>query len=145
MNPRWNRRPRSVETSLTIGKVAKLTGVGIETIRFYEREGIIEEPPRRESGYREYDPGIVTRLHFIKRAQQLGFSLKEISELLKLRVNPKENCSGVKRRAETKLHEIDGKIRDLKRMRKILAEVTEACVASKPITDCPILKAFEDR
>lgn len=131
--------------SLTIGRVAKLAGVGIETIRFYEREGIIEEPPRRESGYREYGGEIITRLRFIKRAQELGFSLKEISELLALRVSPKENCSRVKKRAELKLEEIEAKIRDLKRMQTVLNEVTQACVASKPISDCPILKCFDEK
>ncbi len=129
--------------SLTIGQVAKQAGVGVETIRFYERERIIAEPPRRESGYREYDPEIVKRLHFIKRAQELGFSLKEIVQLLALRVDPRTSCAGVKKRAEAKLEEIERKIQDLKRMQKILKEVTAACVASKPITDCPILHCFD--
>ncbi len=132
-----------VGASLTIGKVAKQAGVGIETIRFYEREGIIAEPPRRESGYRVYDQEVVTRIRFIRRAKELGFSLKEISELMKLQVDPKANCSGVKKRTETKLLEIENKIRDLKRMQKILNEVASACVAAKPISDCPILKCFE--
>jgi MerR family copper efflux transcriptional regulator len=130
-------------SAITIGQVAKLAQVGVETIRFYEREGIIAEPPRRESGYRIYDTAIVTRLRFIKRAQELGFSLKEISELLALRVKANQNCERVKKRAESKLSEIKQKISDLTRMQKILTEVTEACVASKPIADCPILKAFE--
>lgn len=129
--------------NLTIGQVAKLAKVGIETIRFYEREGIIDEPPRRQSGYREYDPEIIRHLRFIKRAQELGFSLREISQLVAMRVNPKQDCSGVKRRAESKLDEIAGKIEDLKRMHKVLTAVTQACVASKPITDCPILDCFD--
>ncbi len=131
------------EVSLTIGEVAKQAGVGVETIRFYEREGIIAEPPRRESGYREYDDRVVTRIRFIRRAKELGFSLKEISDLMKLQVDPKANCSGVKKRAEAKLQEIENKIRDLKRMQKIFNEVAAACVAAKPISDCPILKCFE--
>lgn len=131
------------ELSLTIGEVAKQSGVGIETIRFYEREGIIAEPPRRESGYREYDYEVITRIRFIRRAKELGFSLKEISELMKLKVDPRANCSGVKKRAEAKLEEIENKIRDLKRMQKILNEVAVACVAAKPISDCPILKCFD--
>lgn len=143
MNGRLKLKPRVVEESLTIGKVAKLAGVGIETIRFYEREGIIEEPARRASGYREYELEIVTRLHFIKRAQELGFSLKEISQLLKLQTTSKQTCAEVKRRAEAKLGEIEAKIRDLKRMQKVLRQVTVACVASKPIEDCPILKCFD--
>ncbi len=142
---RTPKKKPGVSTQLRIGEVAKQAGVGIETIRFYEREGIIADPPRRESGYREYDPEIVTRLHFIKRAQELGFSLKEISELMALKVNPKQNCSGVKKRAEFKLLEIEKKIRDLKRMQAVLNEVTEACVASKPISDCPILQCFDSQ
>ncbi len=130
-------------STLTIGQVAKRSGVGIEAIRFYEREKIIPEPPRRESGYRDYDPEVVTRLLFIRRAQGLGFSLREIKELLAIRVNPKQDCSAVRKRAERKLEEIAAKVRDLKRMQKILNEVTRACVASKPIAEWPILKAFE--
>lgn len=130
-------------STLSIGQVAKLAGVGIETIRFYEREGIIKEPPRRDSGYRMYDPEIIGRLRFIKRAQELGFSLKEIAEMLSLRVKPNQNCEWVKKKAESKLEEIGRKIADLKRMQKILTEVTEACVASKPVADCPILLAFD--
>jgi len=72
---------------LSIGKVARRAGVGVETVRFYEREGLLEEPPRRTSGYRQYSEQVVKRIHFIKRAQKLGFSLKEITELLMLRVD----------------------------------------------------------
>ncbi len=72
---------------LSIGQVARRAGVGVETVRFYEREGLLEEPPRRTSGYRQYSEQVVKRIHFIKRAQKLGFSLKEITELLMLRVD----------------------------------------------------------
>jgi MerR family transcriptional regulator, copper efflux regulator len=73
-------------STLTIGQVAKEAGVGVETLRYYEREGLVKEPPRRDSGYRQYPEDVVKRIHFIKRAQELGFSLKEIAELLALRV-----------------------------------------------------------
>ena len=136
-------QPKNRET-LTIGRAAKLAGVGIETIRFYEREGIIAKPLRGESGYREFSPDIVTELRFIRRAQELGFTLKEISELLAIRVNPKQNCSPVKTKAEAKISEIRHKIRDLKRIEKVLQEVTRACDASKPIKECPILDCFGD-
>lgn len=129
--------------SLSIGQVAKRSGVGIETIRFYERKGVIPKPSRTDAGYRKYDLGIVRRLHFIRRAQELGFSLKEISQLLALRVTPKSNCAEVKKRATAKLDEINSKISDLQRMRTTLQEVTDACVASKPIADCPILNCFD--
>jgi Hg(II)-responsive transcriptional regulator len=130
--------------ALTIGQVAKLANVGIQTIRFYERKKVIEEPLRRESGYREYDEEVVKRLRFIKRAQSLGFSLREISALLAMRVGPKEKCEKVKKQAENKLEEIERKINDLKRMQTVLNEVTRACVASRPLGDCPILRCFGD-
>src|SRR6266571_3012042 len=81
--------------SLSIGQVARRAGVGVETVRFYEREGLLEEPPRRASGYRQYSEQAIKRIHFIKRAQQLGFSLKEITELLMLRVDAQTSCEEV--------------------------------------------------
>lgn len=134
---------KAKETTLTIGKVAKQSGVGIETIRFYEREGVIPKPSRTEAGYRLYGGDIVKRLHFIKRAQELGFSLKEIAQLIALRVTPKSNCGEVRKRALAKLDDINQKIADLQRMQKMLHEVTAACVASRPIEDCPILNSFD--
>ncbi len=85
--------------SMTIGQVAKQTGVGIETIRFYERRGLIDEPPRRDSGYRQYSEDVIARLEFIKRAKELGFSLKEINELFSLRVDHDTSCGDVRSRA----------------------------------------------
>src|SRR5229473_978214 len=95
--------------TLSIGQVARKAGVGVETVRYYEREGLLEEPPRRASGYRQYSEQVVTRLHFIKRAQQLGFSLKEISELLLLRVDAQTSCDEVKQRTEAKIAEVERK------------------------------------
>src|SRR5256714_32011 len=95
---------------LSIGQVARRAGVGVETVRFYEREGLLEEPPRRASGYRQYSEQVVTRLHFIKRAQQLGFSLKEITELLMLRVDGQTSCEEVKRHAEATIAEVEQKL-----------------------------------
>ena len=88
---------------LSIGQVAQRAGVGIETIRFYEREGLIADPPRKPSGYREYSPEVVRRITFIRRAKDLGFSLKEIGELLGLKVHPRSGCAAVKRNAEAKI------------------------------------------
>lgn len=130
--------------TLTIGQVAKKSGMGIEAIRFYEREGVIPKPNRTESGYRKYNADIIKRLHFIRRAQELGFSLKEITQLIALKVTQKSNCAEVKKRALAKLDNINEKIADLERMRNALEEVTRACVASKPISDCPILKSFDE-
>ena len=96
--------------SMKIGQVAQRAGVGVETVRFYEREGMIPEPPRRPSGYRDYPLETVARIVFIRRAKQLGFTLKEISDLLGLRVRPRGNCAQVKQSAETKIADIEGKI-----------------------------------
>ena len=93
--------------SLTLGQLAQRARVGVETIRFYEREGLIPEPPRRPSGYRDYPPETVDRIVFIRRAKELGFTLKEINELLELRVRPRRNCSQVKQSADAKIAGID--------------------------------------
>ena len=130
--------------SLTIGKVARSAGVGVETVRFYEREGLIEEPPRRESGYRQYPEATVSRIRFIRRAKELGFSLKEIKELLSLRASPRSRCADVRRRAEAKIADIEQKVQTLQRMKKALVELTAACRGRAPVTDCPILAALED-
>ena len=129
---------------LTIGKVARLAGVGVETIRFYEREGLIDEPPRRESGYRQYPEETVSRVRFIRRAKELGFSLKEIKELLSLRASPKSRCADVRRRAEAKIEDIEQKVCDLQRMKEALVKLTAACSGGGPVTACPILDALED-
>lgn len=133
------------KNALTRGQVAKLAGVGIETIRFYEREGLLPEPPRRESGYRQYALDAVMQIRFIRRAQELGFSLKEISELLSLKLNPKASCADIKSRADTKIKSIEEKIKDLQRMKKALIKLASACVARGPITECAIIDAFEER
>src|SRR5438034_3575150 len=95
---------------LTIGEVARRAAVGIETVRFHERQGLLEEPARKESGYRQYPEDVVARLRFIKRAKELGFSLKEIKDLLALRVDPKTTCAEVKGRAEAKIADVEEKI-----------------------------------
>lgn len=109
---------------LTIGKVAKQAGIGVETIRFYERQGLLEEPPRNESGYRQYGPETVEKLEFIKRAKELGFSLKEIGELFDLLHDQHATCGDVKGQAESKLRAIEEKIKDLTKMQTALAQLT---------------------
>lgn len=131
--------------AMTIGQVARQAGVGVETVRFYERQGLLAEPPRRASGYRQYAQEVVARLRFIKRAQELGFSLKEISELLSLRVDPDMTCGEVKQRAEAKMAAIDAKLRDLQRMQAALAQLVAACSGSGPTSHCPILDALESQ
>ncbi len=94
---------------LTIGQVAKRSGIGLETVRFYERKGLVEEPPRTVSGYRQYPEDVVSRIRFIRRAKELGFKLSEISELLSLRVDPDTTCADVKKRTELKIAEAEEK------------------------------------
>jgi MerR family mercuric resistance operon transcriptional regulator len=129
--------------TMTIGQVARHVGIGVETVRFYERKGLLDAPPRRESGYRQYAPDVIRRLQFIKRAKELGFSLKEITELLSLRVDPETTCGEVKQRAEAKMADIDAKLRDLRRMQEALAKLVAACSGSSPTSHCPILDALE--
>ena len=129
--------------SLTIGRVAAQAGVGIETVRFYEREGLIAEPPRRPSGYRDYPPEVVLRIAFIRRAKDLGFKLKEIGELLDLRVHPRRNCDAVRHNAEVKIRNIEEKIASLQRMRSTLRTLTRACAKREPTNECPILESLD--
>ncbi len=129
---------------LTIGQVAKKARVNVMTIRYYERRGIIPAPPRLSSGYRQYPPETVTQINFIKHAQVLGFSLKEISELLSLRVRDDDSCDDIKKRAEKKIAEIKEKIKSLKNMEKVLSKLTAACETRTPTSrECPILEALE--
>ena len=129
--------------SLTIGQVAKKTGIGVETIRFYEREGLLENPPRNESGYRQYAPDSVARINFIRHAKELGFSLREIQELLSLRLDNASRCEDVRRLAELKLADIETKIHSLERMRDTLGKLVDTCVVNGHTYECPILEALE--
>ena len=131
--------------TLTIGQVARQAGVGVETVRFYEREGLLEQPARRESGYRQYEDGVVARLRFIRRAKELGFTLKEVRELLALRDDPDASRADVRQRAEDKVADIEARVRDLLRMRDALLRLTAACHGDGPATDgCPILEALNE-
>ena len=130
--------------TMTIGKLAKRAGVGVETIRFYERKGLIPEPPRRSSGYREYDDDTVTRVRFIRHAKELGFTLKEIDGLLSLQLDPDKPCQDVNRRIETKIGDINEKIQMLKRMKNALQRLSAECQGEGSVSECPILEALED-
>ncbi len=129
--------------NLTIGQLAKKADVNIETVRYYERRGLMPEPPRKESGYRQYSDEMVRRIRFIKHAKELGFSLNEINELLTLKLDARTSCSEVKKKAETKIADIDGKIKTLQRMKKALVKLTKACGGKGPAKECPILEALE--
>ena len=130
-------------SGLTIGKVARETGVGIETLRFYEREGLIAEPARRPSGYRDYPPAVIRRVRFIRRAKELGFSLREVAELLSLRVDGERTCAAVYGLATAKIADIERRIDELRRMKKALASLASACTGKGPTGECPILEALE--
>jgi Hg(II)-responsive transcriptional regulator len=128
---------------LTIGQLARRAGVNVETLRYYERRALLPSPPRTPSGYRQYAPDAVRRIGFIKRAQQLGFTLHEIGELLALRIDPDANCDAVERQAEHAITRIDDKIAELQRMRSALGSLVTACHTRRPTDDCPILDALE--
>lgn len=128
--------------TLRTAEVAEQAGVNVETLRFYERKGILPEPPRRASGYREYPPETVERVRFIKRAQELGFSLREVQDLLELRETARAKAGRVRKVAAAKLEEIDHKIRDLEAMKKSLTELLCACDGQKTIASCPIIESL---
>lgn len=128
---------------MTTGQLAQRGGVNVESIRFYEREGLLPSPPRTAGGYRMFAEDDVRRIHFIKRAQDLGFTLKEIKDLLELRFDPDIRCDHVQQRARAKLADIESKIRDLQRMEKALARLAAACPGSGDSDRCPIWKALD--
>ncbi len=129
--------------SLKAGELAKQAEVNVETLRFYEREGLLAEPPRRASGYREYPPDTVQRIRFIQRAKELGFTLRQIKGLLELRVDPDTTCAEVREQAAEKIVEVKQKISYLKRIERALNKLMNSCRGSGPIDDCPILKHLE--
>jgi MerR family copper efflux transcriptional regulator len=129
-------------THFTIGAVARRASVGIDTVRYYERRGLLPEPQRRESGYRDYASDTVERLRFIRRAKELGFTLAEIRELLALSGDRERGVKGVKQRAEARLAEIETRIGELERVRDGLRQLIAACPGHGPLESCPILRAL---
>ncbi|MEN8232823.1 MAG: MerR family transcriptional regulator [Thermodesulfobacteriota bacterium] len=127
---------------LTIGKLAKQAGLGIETVRFYERQGLIEPPPRTDSNYRIYPEEEVSRLKFIKRAKDLGFTLKEIKELFVLQHDPHATKADIKKRTVEKIEDIKKKVQDLTRIQEVLEHLAGTCEGHGPISECPILDAL---
>jgi MerR family copper efflux transcriptional regulator len=126
----------------TIGAVARRAGVGIDTIRYYEREGLLPEPQRRASGYRDYGPEVVQRLRFIRRAKGLGFTLEGIRELLALSTDRERGVKSVKQRAQARLGEVERRIRELQRMKRGLKQLIDACPGHGALEHCPILRAL---
>lgn len=127
----------------TIGKLAKVGGVHIQTIRYYERRKLLAPASRLPSGYRLYDNDALKRLGFIKNAQRLGFTLREIDGLLNLRVKSGTQCRDVQVRASTKLATVEAKIRDLEALARALQSLISACRNGRRTDDCPILSSLE--
>ena len=129
---------------MLIGEVAKEAGVGVETVRFYEQRGLIPQPPRpSDGGYRQYSIGEIRRIKFIRRAQDLGFSLGEIGDLLKLEAGESGRCVDVRRRAEHKRDDVQGKLDNLARIKTALDTLIEACPGKGPARKCSILGAIK--
>ncbi|MBI4558684.1 MAG: MerR family transcriptional regulator [Candidatus Hydrogenedentes bacterium] len=130
-----------------ISELARLADVNVETVRYYERRGLLPEPPRRTAqhhrGYRLYADEHLHRLRFIRQAKELGFSLKEVQELLDLRLDGERACDEVRSLAEVKFADIEGKIDMLQNMRQTLGKLILACTKHKRTEGCPILGAIE--
>lgn len=128
---------------MRIGELARRAGVNVQTVRYYERRGLLPDPRGRDRGYREYGPSTLERLRFIKRAQDLGFTLAEIQELLALRLGRGAGAARVKARAQAKIREIEARLRDLERIRHALSHLAGECTAGRgPLGDCPLLDAL---
>lgn len=129
---------------MTRGEVADRSGVNRETVRYYEQRGLIPAPPRTGGDYRTYDESYVERIRFIKRAQELGFSLKEVEEFLALRLDPNGDCGDVRAKATAKLEDVREKIRDLQQIEAVLGRLSTTCSGEGPTCACPILDALDD-
>lgn len=128
---------------LSTGRLADEGGVGIQTVRYYERIGLLPSPPRAPNGHRRYSEADAKRLRFIRSAGELGFTLNEIRELLDLRVEFGEPCDSVATTASRVIERIDTKVAELEKMRAALGDLRSACEANHPTSECPILEALE--
>ncbi|MEZ5398825.1 MAG: MerR family DNA-binding protein [Bryobacteraceae bacterium] len=133
---------RSAKGGLRIGQAAKLGEVSLQTIRYYEREGLLPQAPRLQSGYRVFSNQDVRRVRFIKRAQELGFSLKEIKELLSFQQSDGSGCAEVRYLARDRIAVIEQKIRSLQAMQKALSRLARACPGRGPVGNCPIIDSL---
>lgn len=129
---------------MTIGELAKQAGVNVQTVRFYERTKLLPEPHRwPDSGYRDYDEDALLHLRFIRSAKELGFTLNEIKELLDLRILPGESCAEMKNLLQGKLRDIDARMKEMRRLRRVLEKLVTACQHRRQKTSCPALWAIE--
>ena len=129
---------------LSIGQVAAAGSVNVQTIRYYERRGLLPPVRRTKSRYRQYSQESVTRLRFIRHAQELGFSLKEIKDLLALRVRAGASCDAVADRTRKKMQMVERRIVDLQRLKRTLQRLARACTTHHTTDPCPILEALEE-
>jgi len=127
---------------MNIGQLARRAGVPIDTVRYYERQGLVPEPPRSASGYRQYGPDDVTRLEFIRRAKTLGFTLEEIGELMAISGNYSSDMKEMKQKASMKLEVVEARLKELVRMRDALRGLVEACPGHGSLATCPIMAAL---
>lgn len=130
--------------SLSIGRLAAAAGVGIDTVRYYERSGLLPAPPRRASGYRAYPADSLARLRFIRRAKALGFALDEIAALLRLSQPHERDAGDVRQLAQARLQEVEAKIAELQRVRDGLRQLVKACPGRGSLRACPIIAALSD-
>jgi Hg(II)-responsive transcriptional regulator len=128
---------------MRIGEVAQRADVNVQTLRYYERRGLLPAPRRRPSGYREYPADTVRLVRFIKRAQELGFSLSDIAELIALRRDPAQNCASVCAAAARKAADVADRIRQLTAVHSVLEQLTQACESAAG-NGCPVIEALED-
>jgi len=128
---------------LRIGHLAQLGGVNLETIRYYERRGLIPKPERTAAGYRQFSPDAARRLRFIKRAQELGFSLDEVRELLALGADPRQDRATIRARAHVKIDDINRKIVALTAMKETLHQLVNRCEHCGPSAQCPIVASLD--
>jgi len=130
---------------LTIGRLAKSVGVNVQTVRYYERRRLLIPTDRKPSGYRLYGDEAIQRLRFIKNAQALGFTLREIADLLNLRVTSTARCGDVQKKALAKLEQVEAKVRDLRALARALKSLVQTCRAGRQPTErCPILNNLEE-
>jgi MerR family transcriptional regulator, copper efflux regulator len=129
--------------SMKIGELAKRAGVNIQTVRYYERQHLLAVPERTAGGYRQYTADDLRRLHFIRRAKALGFTLSEIRDLLDLRVSAGATAGDVRRRAQEKIADVDRKLEDLVRIRQALGEFLGSCDAHGPPDECMLIRAVQ--
>lgn len=135
----------SMKSSLTIGKLAEACQVNVETVRFYERKGILKQP-KKQGAFRYYPEEYITRIRFIKRSQEFGFTISESKELLDLKIKNHSKCCDVLSRTEVKIAEVTKKIEELKKIKKSLEALANCCEDSSiPLTDCPVLECFMDK